>query len=126
MVINNQFKPLWIDSGLGPVLNPELEGDELIQAQEEERERYLGILWQAATSYESSRISGSAPSLVALGCIQGKPKCLAVRSWVQSIWALYYSRKPLVTYSWDNSLIDFSQCGEIPYSIQELMEEVTF
>lgn len=82
-------------------------------------------LWQAAHEYEYLRISGSAIGMLVLGVLQGKPKCVAVQSWIQSIWNLYYQRKVLVTVM-DEPNLDFSSCGEIPYTVPELMEELGF
>ena len=82
-------------------------------------------LWLAATNYESSEISGSAPAMVAIGIIKDLPKCKAVSTWITSIWILYYSRKSLVTNDiLDPAALDFSSCGKMPYTVPELMAEV--
>lgn len=80
-------------------------------------------LWQAAHDYEYLRISGSAIGLLTLGAIQGKPKCLAVKAWINSIWTLYYTRKAAITA--DSVVdLDFTSCGKIPHTIPELIVEV--
>ena len=82
----------------------------------------INALWQAAHDYEYQYINGSAFALLTLGVLQGKPKCIVVTAWLTSIWTLYYQRKAAVTV--DSVDVDFSVCGGIPYSIQELMYEV--
>ena len=83
-------------------------------------------LWQAAHDYEFAQISGSALSLLTIGVMQGKPKSLAIKSWIQDIWNLYYTRKATITNTQiPNVMLDFSSCGEIPYTVPELMLEVS-
>ena len=81
-------------------------------------------LWSSAHDHEYKCINGSAIGMLSLGVLLRKPKSLAVSAWIQSIWNLYYSRKPLVTVVEDLSLYDFSQCGPMPYSVPEIMQEV--
>lgn len=84
----------------------------------------IDLMWKAAHDYETSKLQGSAIGLVTIGIMMQKPKCYAVQNWVKSIWALYYSRKPLITLTLDESLNDFSSCGPLPHSIPELMQEL--
>ena len=79
----------------------------------------IAKLWQAAHEYEFAQVSGSAIGLLAMGVMQGKPKCFAVQMWIKGIWTLYYTRKA----SGDRST-DFSSCGNCPHSVPELMEEL--
>ena len=81
-------------------------------------------LWQAAHNYEYAQVSGSAIGMIAMGVLQGKPKCLAVQNWIKTIWELYYTRKPLISAVPDADLLDFSNCGNIPYTVPELMAEL--
>lgn len=119
-------KALWIDNsdGNGPIRNPELTDEEYAAGLEEIRLNNIRTLWQAAHDYEFEQISGSAIGLLTLGILQGKPKCSAVRAWINSIWTLYYTRKPTVTHVLDASLNDFSICGTIPHNVPELMTEL--
>ena len=116
--------PLWIDNGNGPVQNPDLTQDEFNEGLAVFVAQNIQALWQAATDYESAQICGSAIGLVTLGTVKGLPKSLAVLAWIQSIWTLYYQRKPQVTYQWDSALMDFSSCGPIPFTIPDLIAEV--
>lgn len=86
----------------------------------------IAQLWQAAHDYEYSFINGSAVGLVTLGILQRLPKCIAVSQWINSIWALYYTRKATVTDVLDSALLDFSSIGPMPYTIPELMAEVGY
>lgn len=79
----------------------------------------IGSLWQAAHNYEYAQVSGSAIGLLAMGVMQGKPKCMAVQAWIKSIWTLYYERKAGVSTG-----TDFSRIGPVPYSVPELMAEL--
>ena len=79
----------------------------------------ISALWQAAHDYEFAQVSGSAIGLLAMGVMQGKPKCFAVQMWIKSIWTLYYTRKAM-----GDSSTDFTSCGACPHSVPELMEEL--
>ena len=76
-------------------------------------------LWEAAHNKEFSAISGSAIGMLALGVLQSKPKCLAVQSWIASIWTEYYVRKSSCSTN-----TDYSFAGDMPHSVPELMAEV--
>jgi len=80
-------------------------------------------LWQAATHYQESYISGAAIGLLAIGVIQNKPKSLAIKAWIDNIWNNhYYVQKPLVNENYTG--YDFSVCGPIPYTVPELNAEL--
>lgn len=79
----------------------------------------IASLWQAAHDYEYAEISGSAVGLLAIGVLQGKPKCTAVQNWIKSIWEEYYTRKVGT-----GSDTDYSGCGKCPYTVPELMAEL--
>lgn len=117
-------KILWIDNDSGPVRNPDLSDAEFEAGAAKLQAKNLASLWQAAHDFEYAEISGTAIGLLVLGILQSKPKCLAVQAWDQSIWAIYYARKPLITEIWDAPLLDFSSCGPCPYTVPELLEEV--
>ena len=104
----------------------EVAKEEIIQETKEQLiSKNQQILWGAATQYEQSKIYGSITATIALGVMKNKPKCIAVSDWINSIWKLYYERKALITDSQiDKSLLDFSVCGDLPYSIQEITEEI--
>jgi len=83
----------------------------------------LESLWQEATKYQESFISGAAIGLLTMGVIQNKPKSLAVMAWINSIWnGHYYPQRELVTHEYQG--YDFTVCGTIPYSVPELTAEV--
>jgi hypothetical protein len=84
----------------------------------------IGRLWQAAHDYEFARINGMAIGVLTVGVISNKPKSLAIKAWSQSIWNLYYTRKPTVTEVMDSTLLDFTSIGEMPHSAPELTQEV--
>lgn len=90
----------------------------LLASQKAEADR-IASLWASAHDYEFQQVSGSAIGLLAIGVMQGLPKCLAVQSWIKSIWTLYYTRK--ATGSTD---VDFSSIGDCPHSVPELMQEL--
>ena len=117
---------LWIDTGSGPVRNPALSDEEFEAGKLVIKNNNLNTLWQAAHDYETSRISGSItpPLTVHFSVIPSLTKNKAVRAWINTIWDLYYTRKPLVTYEWDPTLYDFSSCGESPYTASELKDEI--
>ncbi len=118
------MNPLWLDDGSGPFRNPKLSDDEFNTGLARLQADNVAVLWQAAHDYEYAEISGSAVGLLTMGVSQGKPMCLSVMAWIQSIWLLYYSRKPFVTHEWDASLLDFASCGPCPHSVPELLSEL--
>ena len=76
-------------------------------------------LWQAAHDYEYAEISGSAVGLLAMGVMQGLPKCVAVQNWIKGIWTEYYTRK-----AGTSTDTDYLLCGACPYTVPELMAEL--
>lgn len=105
----------WLWDGV-TVIEPVVTTPQPYVPTEEER---VSALWQAAHDYEYNEISGSAVGMLAIGVMQGLPKCLAVQAWIKSIWSLYYTRK-----FGTSSDCDYSSCGAVPYSVPELMEEL--
>jgi hypothetical protein len=90
--------------------------DELAAQKEAQR---IASLWQAAHDYEFAQVSGSAIGLLAMGVMQGKPKCIAVQDWIKTIWTEYYTRKAGASTD-----TDYSFAGPVPYSVPELMAEL--
>lgn len=81
----------------------------------------IASLWQAAHDYEYAQVSGSAIGLLAIGVMQGLPKCVAVQNWIKGIWTLYYARK-----AGTSTDTDFSAAGSCPHTVPELMTELGF
>ena len=81
-------------------------------------------LWKAANDYQSAQISGAAIGLLTIGVLMSKPKGSAVQAWIKSVWVEYYTRKAGVNLQ-NNVNLDFTVCGNIPYTVPELMEEVS-
>lgn len=90
---------------------------------EEVKAQRIAALWQAAHDYEYLRVSGIAIGLLTIGVMQQFPKALAVAAWSANIWNTYYTRKAAVAVDITDNL-DFSTCGEIPYSVPELRIEL--
>ena len=120
----NMPNPLWVDNGTGPMQNPDLTQDEFDAGLAAMQADNVRALWQAATDYQESYISGAAYGLVTMGVLQQKPKALSVMAWVNSVWAAYYTRKPQVTPQWNAALLDFSSCGPMPCTVPDLMAEL--
>ena len=102
----------------------ELEAAQARKAADEAAKEAARIasLWQAAHNKEFSAISGSAIGLLALGVLQQKPKCTDVQNWIQTLWNGpdgYYSR--VESGSTDT---DYSNIGDMPYRVPELITEV--
>jgi hypothetical protein len=115
---------LWIDNGNGAIPNPGLSQDEFDAGVADLVAQNRDALWQSATNYETSFISGSATRLVNRGVVKGLPKSIAVDAWIDSIWSLYYSRITSVSAQWDSALYDFTSCGPMPYTIPEIKQEL--
>lgn len=82
----------------------------------------IEALWQAADKYVTKYISGVAVGILTVGVIQKLPKATTVSDWSSSIWAEYYRRKALVTYTSQDDH-DFTSFGPIPYTVPELQAE---
>ena len=85
-------------------------------------------LWKAATIYEQTYISGSALGTLTIGVLQGKPKSLEIKAWISNLWMNhYYPRKTMITGDAPIAAdqLDFTLVGPMPYSVPELMEEVS-
>ena len=86
----------------------------------------INSLWQAAHDWEYQYINGVAIGLLALGVAKASPISMAIAAWDAGIWNLYYSRKANVTINSDSTILDFSSCGPMPYTIPELRTELGF
>jgi hypothetical protein len=91
----------------------------LAQAAQSADAARVASIWKAAHEYEFAQISGSAIGLLAMGVMQGKPKCLAAQVWIKGVWTLYYERK-----AGGSTDTDFSVAGLCPHGVPELMLEL--
>lgn len=87
------------------------------------RESLVAPLWLAANNWQEQYISGLAGGLLTLGVLQGKPKALAIMAWSGALWDEYYRRKAVVMAG-GIADDDFTSCGEMPFSVPELREEL--
>ena len=120
----NKMISLYVDHGTGPVRNPDITDAEFEDGLAQLKADNVQALWAAADTYVSAQISGAAFTLLAIGVMKGLPKSLAVSAWINSVWALYYQRKPSITSTWDEAMLDFSSCGQMPCTVPELLVEV--
>lgn len=97
----------------------DLVGDELLAAEAKIEELRKEMLWLSAHNTETSAISGSAIGLITMGVLAGKPKCLAVQAWIQTLWTEYYTRKAIGSTDYD-----FTAFANCPHSVPELMQEL--
>ena len=93
--------------------------EQLAELAVQKEAQRVASLWQAAHDYEVAEISGSAVGLLAMGVMQGRPKCTTVQNWIKGIWAEYYTRKAGISTD-----TDYSICGACPYTVPELMAEL--
>lgn len=94
--------------------------EQLAELAAQKEAQRVASLWQAAHDYEFAQVSGSAIGMLAMGVMQGKPKCTAVHDWIKKIWnGNYYPRKANGSTNYD-----YSNVGPIPYSVPELTEEL--
>lgn len=90
-------------------------------------EQNMQSLWQAATRYEQTYISGSALGLLTIGVMAGSEIAKAIQVWLNTLWiGHYYPRKAEITRDAPISkeMLDFTLIGPMPYSIPELAKEV--
>ena len=81
--------------------------------------RRVQRLWESASRMESQAISATVAGLVTRGVIQNKPKALAVQSWINTLWAEYYTRKES-----GSDDMNFASVGAMPYTVPELAAEL--
>lgn len=82
-------------------------------------------LHESYDNYLSIRLNSSGSALVTIGILQGKPKCLLVKDWVKALYIDYYTRNlTLQANPASTPNLDFSNNGELPVTIPELMAEV--
>ena len=99
----------------GVISSPEPTEEDIAHATEDLRY----ALWFSASEYEKSFIQGSATAMVAVNAAAGKPKATAVKMWAHGLWGEYYTRLEDL----DNASDDFSNMGDIPHSVIELVAE---
>lgn len=124
-----QSKVIWVDTlildnGTGPVRNPELTDEEFTEIKQSAIKENKTILRQTAYNYVDKGVNGTMPGLIAVGLLKGLPRSIAIQQWIFKVWDLYYERKKQVTEIYNPDLYDFSICGPLPYSAEELKEEV--
>jgi hypothetical protein len=95
-----------------------------VAAPQPTEDAQLAALFRAYRGYKLSFISDEGFSIVAIGLLaamQGasKPKCIAVQTWLTSLWDDYTARKAVVSTN-----LDFSNNGPMPYPISEIKIEV--
>lgn len=87
----------------------------------------IQILWNAATKYQNDRLDPNGligMSFKALQTGTTTSKAYANVAWVKSIWTEYQRRKDEVKDNPNISInIDYSVCGELPYSYFEAEAE---
>ena len=116
---------IWVDHGEGPIQNPDITQEQfdagLIQLQQDN----INNLKTSMTTYHKQFVSETELMFITVGASKGLPKCTAVFEWLLHIYTQYNMRIAKVTYVWDQALHDFSNCGNMPYSLKELIIEVT-
>jgi hypothetical protein len=87
----------------------------------------ITALWTAANQYQIERISGGALVLCDRLVRVDNAKGIAVDTWMWNHWSVYYQRKAAVSTGIDltNELLDFTVSGDMPYSVNELMTELS-
>lgn len=97
-----------------------------------DRDAHIQQMEQAVVNYietkggqNKGRIHFTAAPMVDSKAAQGKVKNKACSDWVMSVWGLYYQRLNTLEQggAWDDSLLDFSGCSEMPYTIHECLVE---
>jgi hypothetical protein len=80
-------------------------------------------LLSAFSFYEHSQIFGSGIGLLTLGVLQQKPRCLAVQMYLKTLWEDYQARLTALNNG-QNVSFDFSNNGDKPFSVADLMEDL--
>ena len=89
----------------------------------------ITVVRKTAEKYQTDRLGTTGPLVCLFGKLNSKTKCTADYAWIKSIWALFYTRATTIN-AWatepqnlDDSMVDFSSCGEPTYSFMELLVE---
>lgn len=112
---NNNGLPIFKD-------NPARSLDELKHAR-------IAELWSAFKTYQRERVDPEDLTLATRCSIGGSKKGKAVEEWVLRLWAVYYQTKSAIVAAPNPETlaiikINPSICGEPPYTIIELNQEV--
>jgi hypothetical protein len=133
---NNEIVPAWDElipqpDIIIPAWTEEIQAEYTVEIVDitaevnaKELQRKYDYLWKAANDFQSGQISGAAIGLLTIGVLMSKPKCADVQAWIKTVWVEYYTRKAMLTLESELNL-DFSVCGMIPFTVPELMEEVS-
>lgn len=106
-----------------------LAGRAPVQPLEELKAETCSYLWTVFKEWQTERVDAEDLVLASMGSLAGLPKCAAVRNWVMDLWGEYYRRKDMIAAAGtaeEVRAVDLSasSCGEPPYTIRELNEEV--
>ena len=106
-----------------------LAGRAPVQPLSELKDELFLNLWQNYKKWQEDRVDAEDLVLASMGSLVAKPKCTAVRNWVMDLWTRYYSVKDQIvaaaTVEEAKSInLSADECGEPPYTIRELNEEV--
>lgn len=106
-------------------------GDEYILDESTKQSALISDLWNAATKYQMERCDSNGVAAIvgkmASGAMTGVSyvKASANRDWWQKIWTDYNTRKALYLASPSTYQLsfNFSNNGDLPYSIAEMLAE---
>lgn len=99
------------------------------QQLNEIKQEFYNKLWNNFKTYQTIRCDAEDLVLASMGSLGGYSKCTAVRDWVMNLWKIYYTKKDLIKNAESEEIIrsidiTANECGELPYSIRELNQQV--
>lgn len=124
------------------VVSEELYGSNILNIDEvqltrrinEINTRYIGMLWDVASKYQSDNITDLG-AVMLMNKVEPNTKAKAVVTWITQLWELYYQKRDIITNHniGDNlnttnnegqaEFFKFTDIGPIPFTFREAMEE---
>lgn len=96
------------------------ENDNLVQHV---KKTLFNILHSAASKYQNDRCDANGVNACMAKQIESPTDCAKAKAntdWVKTLWADYYTRKQEIINGSIDINLDFSNNGELPYSIYEI------
>lgn len=86
---------------------------------------HIQMMDMSARQYIDEKVHWTAGPMVFDKAKLKMPKSKAIKEWTESLWNEFYTRVAMLEggVPWDESMLDFSSVGPIPYTIKEAMVE---
>lgn len=86
---------------------------------------HIQMMDMAARQYIDDKVHWTAGPMVFDKAKGNLPKSKAIKEWTEVLWNEFYTRVAMLEggVPWDESMLDFSSVGPIPFTIKEAIQE---